>query len=365
MAEEGSQQGIRCAMATVVAVTGSSYRRPGARLLTREDGAVVGCISGGCLERDVIQKSRLAIVEGHSRLMRYDTAEDAEGGFGLGCGGEIVILLEPLAGDSLHLRYLKQIHSRQRPAVLVTGFGGNNTGALALLQSGQFANRAGISPDVMNSISRMAERCLVDAQTRTQIFEQANHRLQLLFEYVTPARNLVLFGAGPEAVPLANCAHALGYRVTLVDERPGTIARIRKLLPGAIYCCCEAPGSALERIGSAGTACVIATHNVAYDLRAVNAAITYGVSYIGLLGPKQRARQLIEVLLSEGCATGVVEAIHAPVGLDIGGDTPEQIALSILAEIQATAAGRGGGFLRNRNAPIHDPAAPQKEHATA
>lgn len=176
----------------------------------------------------------------------------------------------------------------------------------------------------------------------------------------------MLFGAGPEAVPLANCAHALGYRVTLVDDRLGAIARIRKLLPGAVCCCGKAPGDVLEHIGLAGgTACVIATHNVAYDLRAANAAIACGEAYIGLLGPKQRARRIIESLLSKGCAPGAVEAVHAPVGLDIGGDTPEQIALSILAEIQATAAGRSGGFLRNRDAPIHDPALPQKEHARA
>lgn len=386
VADQGLQSGLRSGLATIVSVSGSSYRRPGARLLTREDGVVVGCISGGCLERDVVQKSRLAILEDRPRLLQYDTAEAGEG-FGLGCGGEIAIHIEPISAGSLHLHYLKQVHSRQHPAVLVTcyatcsetSFEEIPSGAVALLQSGQLSSRAGLSPYFTDFISQAASICFGDAQTRTI---HVADRSQLLCEYIAPARNLVLFGAGPEAVPLASCAHALGLRVIVVDERPGTISRIRGLLPKSVVCSRESPASVLDRINFAPSiACVVATHNTAYDLRALNAAISHRASYIGLLGPSHRSRELMNALFKTGCdvdhapvtcvgsvaehtAARSMQAIHTPAGLDIGGDTPEQIALSILAEIQAVVSGRGGGFLRNRNAPIHDQSISQKEHAT-
>lgn len=377
LAEQGLQRGLRSALATIVAISGSSYRRPGARLLTREDGVVAGCISGGCLERDVIQKSRLTIVEDRPKLLRYDTAETGES-FGLGCGGEVVIHLEPISTGSPHLHYLKRIHSRRQPAMLVTSFSGITTGAVALLQSGQLETRAGLSPRLIDFISHTASGCLRAAQTRT--VECAADCSQLLCEYIAPARNLILFGAGPEAIPLAGCAHALGFRVTVVDERPGTISRICGLLPESVVFSRDIPSRVFERIEFApGLACVIATHNVAYDLRALNAALSSGAFYIGLLGPKHRSHELMDSLLKMGCDSAPssnarsvaarsemtsMPAIHTPAGLDIGGDTPEQIALSILAEIQAVGAGRGGGFLRDRNAPIHDQGFSQTKHAT-
>jgi xanthine/CO dehydrogenase XdhC/CoxF family maturation factor len=331
------------------------------------------------LERDVIQKSRLTIVENRPRLLRYDTAEAGES-FGLGCGGEIVIYLEPISSGSPHLHYLKQIQSCQQPAVLVTAFSVNTGGAVALLQSGELASRAGLSPHLIDFISHIASGCLRDAQTRT--VEHTPDRSQLLCEYIAPARNLVLFGAGPQAMPLARCADALGFRVTVVDERPATISRIRGLLPASVVFSRDVPLRVLERIECASSiACVIATHNVSYDLRALNAALSLGAFYIGLLGPKHRSRELMDSLFNRGCDSAIprntgtesvseysdatsMQAIHTPAGLDIGGDTPEQIALSILAEIQAVFAGRTGGFLRNRNAPIHDQTVSQTEHAT-
>jgi len=167
-----------------------------------------------------------------------------------------------------------------------------------------------------------------------------------------PGRLLVV-GGGPDSEPLAACASAVGYRVMIVDERPGTLGT-RQLPPGTRTS--RAPLHDLVPAEvDAFTACIVATHNAAYDGRALAQLLASPARYIGVLGPRRRTARLLEhILRTTGGAAGDGSRLFAPTGLDIGGDTPDQIALAVLAEIQAVIAGRPGGFLRDRAAPIHD-----------
>lgn len=365
LAEKSVELGLGASLATVISVNGSSYRRPGARLLVRADGETAGCISGGCLERDVIRKCRLAMLEKRPRVVHYDMS-DADG-FGLGCGGSIAVLVEPTTSSSAHLSALRKIHLQQHPAVLITCCGGTlgerQVGYLALLTPEELEHRSPLPSELIAFIIQAAHECLESKRTRTLTCQLGQDRTELLFEYIVPRHELIIFGAGPEALPLARCAHLLGHHVTIVDERPGTLSRIRKLLPAVVACSSSRSEIFCAQTEFAsGSACVIATHNECYDKRILRAAIRVHFGYIGLLGPKQRAERLLQTLQIGSCGAGV---IHAPAGLDIGGDTPEQISLSILAEIQAVSARRSGGFLRDRNTPIHYPEETEAERAAA
>lgn len=360
LAEQALDLSLPCALATIVAVSGSSYRFPGARLLVRADGETAGCISGGCLERDVIQKCRQVMAESRSRLVLYDTAEEEFGNFGLGCGGSIKVLIEPLSRHTPHLEWLKEIHSLENPAVLVTycggGLAGTDPGTLAILSHGDLRHCSELPPQLLGFLMQNACEVIQQGRTRTLLYSDArgDQASLFLFELALPRPALIVFGAGPEVVFLAGCANLLGYRVIVVDERPGVLARIRRSLPESVACCNHAPDVFFRQCKlRTAAACVIGTHNESYDGRALQAAIASGLGYIGLLGPKRRAARIAGTLLRNGGDANTIRTIYAPVGLDIGGDTPEQIALSVLAEIQAVAAHRQGGFLRERNAPIH------------
>ncbi|MCU1280772.1 MAG: alanine dehydrogenase [bacterium] len=307
-ADEAARDGVGAALATVVAVVGSSYRRAGARMLVRHDGRVIGGVSGGCLEADVVRKALLAIVEQRPALLHYDTSDDEDGSFGLGCRGEIEILVEPLASEpaQAQFRSLRQALTSRRPIALAARFG---------------------------------ER-------------------SLLVERLSPLPRLLVVGAGPDVEPLAACADALGYEVMVIDERPGYLGRRR--LPDGV----ARAATSLSRFDrwklDEHTACVVATHNASYDTRALRFLLATAAQYIGVIGPRKRTEKLFADLGSSRC-----DRVYSPAGLDIGGATPEQVGLAILAEIDAVRNGRAGGFLRHRDRPIHDdsPAAPQPEEA--
>ena len=316
---------VPAALATVVAVSGSAYRRPGARMLVCDDGVAVGGVSGGCLEADVVRKARAAMLEGQPTLVTYDHSDDEDGGFGegLGCGGEVHILIEPvgLQRTALHVACLRDMLTAREPRVLALRFTGpaGDLGAIAVCP-----------PE-----------------------EMRGHEDGVLLDYLPPIPRLFVVGAGPDSEPLAACASAVGYRVVVVDERPGTLGARR--FPSGTRTSKAQLDDVVATEVDAFTACIVATHNAAYDGRALAQLLASPARYIGVLGPRRRTARLLEhILRTTGGAAGDGSRLFAPTGLDIGGDTPDQIALAVLAEIQAVIAGRPGGFLRDRAAPIHD-----------
>ncbi len=360
--EEAKRRGARAALVTVVFVSESAYRRPGARMLVRDDGHVAGGVSGGCLEADVVRRARAAMLEGRPAVVGYDATDDEDGGFGagLGCRGEVEVLIEPawLERTAFHLACLRRVLTARQPSVLALRFRGpeSDLGAFAhFLPSGESASIAGGPGTDLAGLRERVTGVLEQRCGQCVPGEAADAGPAVSLEYLLPLPRLLVVGGGPASEPLAACAHALGFRVTVVDERPGYLSRRR--FPRETATSTVDVGHLARREVDAHTACIVATHNLAYDARALRGLLPSAAGYIGVLGPRKRTARLVEQLRPElegaACAW---ERLYAPTGLDIGSGTPEQIALSILAEVQAVMTGRPGGSLRNRTTPIHEDA---------
>jgi len=317
-----SAPAARAALATLVRVDGSSYRRPGARLLLTADGRRVGSISGGCLEDDVAAHAGTVLAGGAARTVTYDTTteNDQVWGVGLGCHGVVHVLVEGLPRLPGWARVLRENLRRRVPT------------ELAVVWGESAAMRGTHLADDLPSLPA------------ADVFRQR----------VAPPPALTVFGAGNDARPLVRFAKELGWQVTVVDPRPAMATAAR--FPEADAVVVARPEEAPTRAAPAPDALVVVlTHHYAHDLPLLRYLLPRPLAYLGLLGPRQRAERILQDLAAGGLpVTADLRArLHAPVGLDLGADTPETVALSILAEMQAALAGRDARPLRQRTAPIH------------
>jgi xanthine dehydrogenase accessory factor len=352
------------ALATLFEARGSTYRRPGARFLVAAGGRTAGGVSGGCLEADLAAHAGQAAASGEPRIVTYDQTSDADGVFGLslGCNGLIRVLVEPLPGGGSpeYLRFLETQLAQREPAavaVVVRYEGrlpyrvgdrlwmtadGRLEGPLA---GGPYAQR--IAVDAMRLLGVGAERSLLKG------YPCDASGLEVFIEAFQPPLSLVIFGAGHDAVPLAELAAGLGWRTTVVDHRPAYATRER--FPAATVRLCR-PEAVPEDIGlDAETAAVVMNHHYPHDKTILAKLLESPVRYIGLLGPRRRTEKMLAEFEAEGRVwdPARLARLHAPVGLDIGAETPGQVALAIVAEILAATTGRPGGLLKDRAAPIH------------
>jgi len=360
------REGRPAVLATVVQVAGSTYRRPGARMLVPAGGDPIGLVSGGCLESDLAERAEGVLESGAARTVVYDmrSPDDIVWGLGLGCNGEVRVLLEPLipgAGDG-HLAFLDRCARERRPGVVATVFEGSEGfdpavgGRLTLDERG--SEGGSVEPVALRAVLlRDAERVLEAGRTAVRSYDLAEGRAKALVEYVAPTVRLLVFGAGNDAPPLVRFARGLGWRVTVADDRPAYATAER--FP-------EADEVALVRFDAldpeaipvdSRTPVLVMTHHFLHDLELMGFLMASPAPYLGFLGPKQRTDNLLEELAKRGVRPTPEQRqrLHGPVGVDLGSETPEEIALAVLAEIQAVMTGRSAGFLRDRRAPIHEP----------
>jgi xanthine dehydrogenase accessory factor len=352
--------GTPVVLATVVRVTGSSYGGVGARMVVRVDGSTVGIVSGGCLETDLAEHAKKVNQDGRARVVTYDTRadDDAAWGLGLGCNGLIDVLLEPMtptqAGAFAVL--LEEALDATEPTILATVIQSSND------KDGMVGAHALIKGDAVQTIGDWGERAALTlaradvgdalgAGRRGLVREYTD--VQVAFEIVHPAVRLVISGSGPDVIPLVRMGTELGWTLTVVDHRPVEHARAERF-PGARVVECADP---LKLADSAAltpqTAAVVMSHHYARDLDYVRALLASDVAYIGILGPRARAERMLADMNSSGDVLHRTDRIHAPVGMDIGGDGPDAIALSVIAEVSAVVSGRSGGHLRDRRGPLH------------
>ena len=321
-------------LATVMQTEGSSYRLPGARLLLTQDGRRVGGVSGGCLEDDITKKAWWLTAQGPV-VRRYDTTRDGElatDGYGLGCNGIIHVLLERVTRETPSVLPVLEAVERERTPVRI--------GHL-LTPAEAVGRRVVVASDDAVSHNLSEESQLAGILT-------GNTEFEVFWEQVTPAVHLLVFGAGDDAIPLTQFAHQLGWRVSVFDGR-AHYARGEKF-PLANEVSVRAAGSSAPAIDD-WTVAVVMTHSYSQDLDIVRMLAAQPLPYLGILGPRKRTTQVLE---EAGLpAVERAAALHAPMGLDIGADGPEQVALAVTAEIQATMKGRMAGFLRDRGGPIH------------
>ena len=349
-----------CALATVVEVLGSAYRRPGARMLVTEDGELTGAISGGCLEGDARQRARQVIFRGQPAVVTYDTRDedDPRHGLGPGCQGVVRILLEPLdfAEPDNPMELLRSFAQHPEPAVLATIFETDATGLRAAVgQRVLLSEASGLrgTPLLAAPMAEAARTTLAQGISQVLDIETDAGPVRALLEVLVPPLRLVVYGAGNDAQPLVHLAASLGWHITIVDGRPNlaTTARFPEAAAVRIV-----PVRELEnQVPDPGAYYVLLSHNYAYDLAALQTLLPTVAPYIGLLGPRAKAARLLEELeLTETEASEIMQnRLRSPIGLDLGSETPEEIALAIVAEIQATRHQRNGRPLRERAGTVH------------
>ncbi len=350
--------GMQCALATVVGVEGSSYRREGARMLIREDGQLTGAISGGCLEGDALRKALFVMAQAKPMLVTYDTndEDDAKLGLGLGCNGIIHILIEPIDRlQALHpIALLETAAATREPSVIVTLFSHDRTAAQrgTCLLAKREAVKTALPDDALRSnIEADAVNALAAGESLVRNYSEST----AFHSLIKPALSLLIFGAGSDAIPLTQIARVLGWEATVVDGRPAYATPER--FPDAARVLHAKPEAALQALTvDAQTAVVLMTHNYNYDLAMLRQFLSIeALQYIGVLGPKKKLQRMLDELADEGIRPKQEQLarVHGPVGLDIGASTPEEIALSIASEIQAVLARGTGVALRERAQPIH------------
>ena len=364
--ESLSAKGQRMALATIVAVRGSTYRRPGARLLVPEDGAPIGNISGGCLEGDVADMARVVMEEGRARLAGWDLTadDDAVWGLGLGCNGAIEVFIEPAHEAAQVAGALRTALEEERPICVVTilepGSSGVQPGARLVVGSDGVGESSLGAADLDALATASAHEQL--AAERSEVRE-LSAGVRAFVEVLEPPLRLLVCGAGHDVIPLVRVGAGLGWRVTVADDRPGFLTRER--FPEAAG---FVPLDRPEEVASAAsvdarTHAVVMTHNFLRDKDYVRALLGSSARYIGMLGPAARTERLLMELDDDGIEITENDRrrIHGPAGLDLGAEGPEEIAHSVVAEIVAARHGRGGGFLRERPGPIHDRPRPGTE----
>jgi xanthine dehydrogenase accessory factor len=349
-------RGQRFLLATVVRTQGSSYRRPGARMLVAlgEDGEperwLAGCVSGGCLETDVLLRGAWRTTTGPTVVTYDSTADDEVGwGFGLGCNGVVDVLLERIEPSSAFdpTRFFTRCFEALRPAALVTVFASTRpdipVGArFALGPSGEVETT--ITDPVLRALFTDAATRAVDA-ARPVADTLDVGGVTALVETISPTPHVFIAGTNHDALPLASLVRSMGWRATVCDTDARHAARFENALIGS-------PADIRAAVDAAGDAhVVIMTHSFDRDRELLRALAPSRARYLGVLGPARRTER---IKLELGDAIGG-RALFAPVGLDLGAETPQEIALSIVAEIQAVRREARAGSLRSRSSAIHSP----------
>jgi xanthine/CO dehydrogenase XdhC/CoxF family maturation factor len=352
--------GRRSALATVVHVEGSSYRRPGARMLVEDNGQMTGAISGGCLEGDALRKAMQALTLQQNKLVTYDTMheDDVEFGIQLGCNGIVHILFEPIDPDDENnpVALLERAMLSPKQSVLVTLF------SLHRLHEQPGTCFFGDSKNSYSNIKRpfLEELVRNDAAAVLEngsslLKEYTAEGLAAFVELLQPPLSIAIIGAGNDVIPLVEMATILGWKITLADGRRTHANKQR--FPSVSNIITGKAATIIQHVKPADCPVILlVTHNYNYDRDMLRLLIPLGYTYIGMLGPKKRLARMITALKEEGIAITEEQkaVIHGPTGLDIGAETPEEIAVSILAEIKAVVSGRAGKFLRDRKGSIHN-----------
>jgi xanthine dehydrogenase accessory factor len=354
---------IKAALATVVRVEGSSYRRTGARMLVMDDGVWVGGISGGCLEGDALKRARFAISRSESTLITYDTTEDDEHqiGVGLGCNGIIDVLFTPIDYNSEKnpVEILKScMQSRRKTHILITITGLKNIN-LAYLKAGdviEYLDLESLShiqeKEIIKKIYEAVEnQILIGKSAPIKIDLEQGGKLAFFIELLPPEIHLVLMGNQYDVYPLTRLSKEMGWKVTIVANPLKVNTKISKIADEIVL-----PENFMDILFDNHTAVILMSHDYKTDKNNLPKAIKTDASFIGMLGPRVRSEKIFKELSEEGISISETDfqRIHAPVGLDIGAVSPEEIALSLLSEIRASLSNRDGHFLRLRQSTIHE-----------
>ena len=316
-------------------------------MLITDDGRWEGAISGGCLEGDALRKARQVMREGQPIVVTYDTMDDENTSFGvgLGCNGIIDVLIESINPlDPLNPVQLLDEFVRQRDVrVLATVL--KRDESTGLLPGSRFVLTDDLATSAPHWLRADMREVFNVGKPLTRAYLTGQGTVEVFVERIDPGIELILFGAGYDVIPVARLARDLGWSVTVTDE---CIAHLSpKRFPVATCVLHADPGKVLEQLRvTERTAAVLMSHNFHYDRAVLESLLTTNVPYIGILGPHKRFRKMRAELTkaNRSFPDSQLDRIHAPIGLDIGAETPDEIALSIIAEIKTFFTKRTGAF---------------------
>lgn len=348
----------KVALGTVVKVEGSAYRRIGARMFVSSNGQWVGGISGGCLEGDALKRAQIAILKNESSIVVYDTTEDDphQIGVGLGCNGRIEVLLSPIdhKNKQNQIEFLKQITEQRKPTILIqilSTKGGDKQTRGQFFNEGQLKELAHVIQIPLSDIDVARTKVLEARKSKVYTFQNGlGQSFELLVEFIRPKIKLVCVGDNYDVNAFMEIAGVLGWEIHVAGK---TRKLSKQVFQAAkkVYSIAEAADMEVDDY----TAIILMSHDYKTDLSLLQQYATLTVPYIGLLGPKKRMRKMQDELEENGISLDLENMLnlYAPVGLDIGAESPEEIALAISAEIIAVFRERNSGFLRIRKGSIH------------
>ncbi|HRI19418.1 MAG TPA: XdhC family protein [Panacibacter sp.] len=354
----------KAALATVARVEGSSYRRAGARMLVLDNGTYLGGISGGCLEGDALRRAQKAIAQDKPSIITYDTTQDdgAQIGVGLGCNGIIDVLFTPLNKDDKNnpVELLSTLTETRTPKVVVTITASkeNLLGKNFMYENDEQFSKTFAMPGILALVLEDLHRCMEKQSSATISYNNAD--VKLFIEVLLPVTHLVLYGGNYDIYSMSKCATELGWNVTVVMN----VLKAGKPLYDIGVKLMNNKGAEKPAI-DAWTAVVLMAHDYKTDLSNLQQMLSAETRYIGLLGPRKRSQKMFDAMMNDGNAVSEenMQRIFSPAGLDIGAATPEEIALSICAEIRSVFAGRNGNSLRLREGTIYgEPPTPKGEY---
>ena len=348
------EQGRDFAVATVVAVSGSAPRQPGAAMAVDAGGEAIGSVSGGCVEAAVYELCREALATGRCTLRRFGFSDEDAYAEGLSCGGTIEVFVQPFPAGAAR--------APGRPAVGTVP--GGTAAGLARVVAGAEELVGGTlvagEPDAASGLpAELAER-IRDAvrdrwlagHTGTVRVDPCDPGLTVFVESRLPPPRLLVFGAVDFAAALASIGRFLGYHVTVCDARPVFSTRAR--FPDADEVVVDWPHRYLEsqQLDARAVVCVL-THDAKFDVPLLLRALRLPLAYVGAMGSRRTHLQRLELLREAGATPAELAGLHSPIGLDLGARTPEETALSIAAEIVAHGQGRSGEPLSRGSGPVH------------
>jgi xanthine/CO dehydrogenase XdhC/CoxF family maturation factor len=342
--------GEPAAMATVVHVKGSAYRREGTRMFVRRNGTYECALSGGCLEPTVAEAAARVIATGDPVVVSYDLAEDSVWGLGIGCSGAVDIRIERIENDAVTNEWLT-ILERGEAAVLVTPLSGVS-GRLIVRGTGDVVGA--LTDPIVEQRAVENARARLGAQYPASGPERVGSA-EVFYEITNPPPSLVIFGAGHDAAPVAQLAWTLGFAVTVVDVRAAFLTEER-FGRATRVCAHFSQFAGLVALGP-GSFSLIMNHHVERDQESLRFSLESDAAYIGVLGPRSRYDRLLAGLEEQGYVPDPARAarVRSPVGLSLGAETPEEVATSILGELLAIRRGFDGGFLSGSIVSLHHP----------
>jgi len=347
-------EGRPAVVATIAAVEGSAYRRPGAKMLVADD-AGVGSITAGCLEDEVVRIANEVVETGQPRVERFDLTDDDEWGMGLGCNGVIDLLLEPL--DERFAALLDRYENGEGGlalAVLDAGEADVDEGDRAYFPDGDLSGETDLPSWLVAGVADRARDQYERGQSATVPVDGPDGEVRVFVDAVRAPPDLYVFGSGNDVQPVTEMAGKLDFRVTVVAFRggradPDSFPHADRVVSAS------APRVADELALDDQSYAVVMSHNLVDDRMALESLLETDVPYVGLMGPTERFEEIRDAIAADGrdLTDADLDRIYAPIGVDLGGGAPYQIATSIAAEVLAVHNGRDPGHLRDRKSPIH------------